>query len=252
MASKLLVTVPDPEAPLLLYVAASDHAVSGVLVQEKDEGSKVIQQPVYYISEAISGAKLNYTEIAKIAYAMLISSRKLNHYFQAHEITVPSSQPLTDMFNKKEASGRIGKWATELSQFEISSVLRTAIKSQALADFVADWTPSPHQNTQPQTQIWTLYTDGAWGHLGVGASTVLIAPSGLRTKYATRLEFKATNNIAEYEGLILGLNKAKALGAKIVLAKTDSQVIAGQVEKKGYVTRELELAKYLATVRGFE
>jgi ribonuclease HI len=88
--------------------------------------------------------------------------------------------------------------------------------------------------------------------LGVGASTVLIAPSGLRTKYATRLEFKATNNIAEYEGLILGLNKAKALGAKIVLAKTDSQVIAGQVEKKGYVTRELELAKYLATVRGFE
>ena len=91
MASKLLVTVPDPEAPLLLYVAASDHVVSGVLVQEKEEGSKVIQQPIYYISEALSGAKLNYIEIEKIAYAMLISSRKLKHYFQAHEIIVPSS-----------------------------------------------------------------------------------------------------------------------------------------------------------------
>jgi ribonuclease HI len=53
------------------------------------------------------------------------------------------------------------------------------------------------------------------------------------------------------KGLILGLNKAKALGAKTVLAKTNSQVIAGQV-KKEYVTRELELAKYLATIRALE
>ena len=43
LAIKLMVTVPDPEAPLLLYVAAFDHTVSGVLVQEKEEESKVIQ-----------------------------------------------------------------------------------------------------------------------------------------------------------------------------------------------------------------
>ena len=78
------------------------------------------------------------------------------------------------------------------------------------------------QSQQPKNQDWTLYSDGAWGHLGAGASTVLIAPSGLCTKYAARLEFKATNNIAEYEGLILGLNKAKALGPRTLLAKTDS------------------------------
>jgi ribonuclease HI len=89
------------------------------------------------------------------------------------------------------------------------------------------------------------------GTLGSWASVVLIAPSGLLTKYVARLEFKATNNIAEYEGLILGLNKAKALGAKTILAKTDSQVVAGQVEKE-YVTREPELAKYLATVRALK
>jgi hypothetical protein len=65
MASKLLVIVPDPEAPLPLYVATSNHAVSGVLFQEKEEQSKIIQQPVYYISEALSGAKLNYIEIKK-------------------------------------------------------------------------------------------------------------------------------------------------------------------------------------------
>jgi len=64
------------------------------------------------------------------------------------------------------------------------------------------------------------------------------------------LEFKATNNIAEYEGLILGLNKAKALGARTLLVKTDSQVIAGQVEKE-YMARELELATVRALERRF-
>ena len=87
--------------------------------------------------------------------------------------------------------------------------------------------------------------------MGARASAVLVAPLGLHTKYAARLEFKTTNNIAEYEGLILGLNKAKALGAKTVLAKTDAQVMAGQVEKE-YVIRELELTKYLAIVRALE
>ena len=128
---------------------------------------------------------------------------------------------------------------------------RTAVKSQALADFVVDWTPLAHQNPQPQNQIWTLYTDRAWGHLGARASTVLVAPFGLCSKYAARLEFKTTNNIAEYEGLIFGLNKAKALSAKTVLAKTDTQVVAGQVAKE-YVAREPELAKYLAIVRALE
>ena len=61
LATKLIVIVPDLEAPLLLYVAASEHVVYGVLVQEKEEESKVIQQPLYYILEA----KLNCTEIEK-------------------------------------------------------------------------------------------------------------------------------------------------------------------------------------------
>jgi len=79
--------------------------------------------------------------------------------------------------------------------------------------------------------VWTLYIDGAWGHLGARASAILISPFGTLSKYAARLTFKATNNIAKYEGLILGLNKAKALGAQTILVKIDSQVVVGQVEK---------------------
>jgi hypothetical protein len=115
MATKLMVIVTDPEALLLLYVVAFDHAVSGVLVHEKDDGAKIIQRPIYFVSEALSGAKLNYTEIEKNTYAVLTASRKLKHYFQGYEIIVPTSQPLGDILKNKEASGRIGKWATELS-----------------------------------------------------------------------------------------------------------------------------------------
>jgi hypothetical protein len=105
-------TTPEPEAPLLLYVVASNHAISSSLIQEKQIGPKVVQWPVYYISEDLAGAKLNYSELEKIAYAVLISSRNLKHYFQGHEIAVPTSQPLGDILRNKEAFGRIGKWAT--------------------------------------------------------------------------------------------------------------------------------------------
>ena len=81
---------------------------------------------------------MNYTKIENIAYAILTASRKLKHYFQAHKITMPSSRPLEDIFSNKEAFKRIGKWSTELSQFEISYVSRTANKSQVLADFMVD------------------------------------------------------------------------------------------------------------------
>jgi hypothetical protein len=135
------------------------------LIQEKQIGPEVVQRPVYYISKALADTKLNYLELEKIAYAVLISSRKLKHYFQAHEITVPTSQPLGDILRNKEAFGRIGKWAIELSQFTITYVLRTAIKSQALVDFMANWTPPVAPPTVLQhdhaTMTWTVYTDGA-------------------------------------------------------------------------------------------
>jgi hypothetical protein len=98
--------------------------------------------------------------LEKNAYAVLISSRKLKHYFQAHEITVITSQPLGDILRNKEASSRIGKWATELSQFTITYVPRTAINSQALVDFMADWTPPTALPGVPQhdhaTTTWIV------------------------------------------------------------------------------------------------
>jgi hypothetical protein len=199
-------TPPTPGAPLLLYVAASHSAVSAALVQEKLEGQTKKQAPIYFVSKVLSLSKKNYTELEKVLYAVLMASRKLRHYFQAYHIIVPSSQPLKDVMRNREAIRRIGKWAAELNEFSIDYVHKSSIQSQALADFIADWTPGAQgEETTKDTEVWTVFCDGSWGTFGAGAAVVLVAPSKVKTCYAARLDFSYTNNIAEYEALLLGL-----------------------------------------------
>lgn len=113
---------PAPKEPLLIYVAASPHAVSAVLIKEQQEGTLKRQIPVYYASETLEGPKKFYIELEKIAYAVVMAARKPKHYFQANKITVPSSQPLDNIFKNLEAIRRIGKWATELNAYAITFV----------------------------------------------------------------------------------------------------------------------------------
>jgi hypothetical protein len=102
---------PEPKSPLLLYVSASNSVVSAVLVQEKEEEGKLKQIPIYFASEALSGSKIFYSELEKIAYAVIMAARKLRHYFEGHRIRVITNQPLNDLFANREASTRIIKWA---------------------------------------------------------------------------------------------------------------------------------------------
>jgi ribonuclease HI len=78
-----------------------------------------------------------------------------------------------------------------------------------------------------------VFFDGSWGTFGAGAAAVLVVPSKVRTCYAARLEFSYTNNIVEYEALLLGLRKLKAMGIRRAILKTDSQVISGHIDKNG-------------------
>jgi hypothetical protein len=211
-------TPPSPGAPLLLYVAASHSAVSVALVQEKLDGQVKKQAPVYFVSEVLSPSKKNYTELEKVLYAVLMASRKLRHYFQAYHIIIPSSQPLKDIMRNRETTGRIGKWAAELNEFTIDYVHRSSIQSQALADFIVDWTPGAHEEVNKDAEAWIVFCDGSWGTFGAGATAVLVAPSKVKTCYAAKLDFSCTNNIAEYEALLLGLRKLRAMG--IILLNT--------------------------------
>jgi ribonuclease HI len=244
-------TPPTPGAPLLLYVAASHSAVSVALVQEKLEGQIKKQAPVYFVSE-VSFSKKNYTELEKVLYAVLMASRKLQHYFQAFHIIVPSSQPLKGIMRNRKATGRIGKWAAKLNEFNIDYVHRSSIQSQALADFIADWTlGAQEEEANKDAEAWMMFCDGFWGTFGAGAAAVLVAPSKVRTCYAIKLDFSCTNNIAEYEALLLGLRKLKAMGIRRAVLKTDSQVISGHVDKSCRA-RDPKLEKYLDTVQRLE
>jgi ribonuclease HI len=245
-------TPPAPGAPLLLYVAASHSAVSAALVQEKLEGQIKKQAPVYFVSEVLGLSKKNYTELEKVLYAVLMASRKLRHYFQAYHIIVPSSQPLKDIMRNREATGRIGKWAVKLNEFSIDYVHRSSIQSQALADFIADWTlRAQEEEASKDAEAWTVFCDGSWGTFRAGAAAVLVAPSKVRTCYAVKLDFSCTNNIVEYKALLLGLRKLKAMGIRRAVLKTDSQVISGHVDKS-CKARDPKLEKYLDTVRRLE
>ena len=116
-----------------------------VLVVECDN----VQRPVYYVSEVLHGPKERYPQVQKLLYALLMSSRKPRHYFQAHKIAVPSEFPLGAILQNRETAGRMVKWPVELGEFDFHFVSRTAIKSQILADFVAEWTnPEPVQDPQ--------------------------------------------------------------------------------------------------------
>jgi hypothetical protein len=131
---------PNPLLRLLLYVAALPHAVSAALVQEQTREGTTRQCPTYYVSEVLTTSKCNMAELEKIAYAVVMASRKLHHYFEAFKVRVTSDRGLGELFRNPKASVRIAKWAAELSGYHITFEPRTAIKSQVLADFIVDWT----------------------------------------------------------------------------------------------------------------
>jgi hypothetical protein len=110
-----IMTPPVPGETLLLYISATTNVVSTVLVAEREEEGQAypVQRPVYYVIEVLANAKTRYSQPQKLLYALLITSRKFRHYFQAHKITVPSS------FLLGESNDRIVKWSVELGEFDI-------------------------------------------------------------------------------------------------------------------------------------
>jgi hypothetical protein len=173
-----------------------------------------------------------------------MSASKLRHYFEAHTIKVLTNQSLNDIFGNRDGSGRISKWIAELLEYVVDFEKRNTIKSHILVDFVVEWTePGFKVEGQVPKAAWLISCDGAWGVAGAGAATILTSPSGVKLRYAARLQCnsqaeKCTNNIVEYEAILLGLRKLRVIGVQRCTLRTDSKVVARQIEKECF-TREL-------------
>jgi hypothetical protein len=165
---KYLTTPPtvvalEPHKNMQLCISTTSNMVSTAIVIERGESdtNHKIQYPVYFVSEVLSDSKPRYFCIMKLAYALLIMSHKLSHYFQVHQIEVHTSLTLGKILNNREATGKIAKWAIELSMYKIIYKPRTAIKAQLLTDFMAEWTETQTPPSERELEYWTINFDGS-------------------------------------------------------------------------------------------
>jgi ribonuclease HI len=182
---------------------------------------------------------------------VILTRRKLRHYFESHPVTVVSSFPLGEIIQCREASGRIAKWAVEIMGETIPFAPRKAIKSQVLADFVAEWVDTQLPTAPIQPELWTMFFDGSLMKTRAGAGLLFISPLGKHLRYVLRLHFLASNNVAEYEALVNGLRIAIELGVRRLDARGDSQLVIDQVMKNSQC-RDPKMEAYCDDVRRLE
>jgi ribonuclease HI len=133
----------------------------------------------------------------------------------------------------------------------LSFAPRKAIKSQVLADFLAEWTDTQFPTVPIQPELWTMYFDGSLMKIGVGAGLLFISPLGKHVRYVLRLHFPASNNVAEYEALVNGLRIAVELGVRCLDAHGDSQLVIDQVMKNSHC-RDQKMEAYCDKVQRLE
>jgi len=183
------------------------------------------------------------TILKKAIFALVIASRKLRPYFEAHTISVISKYPLRQIIKKPDQSGRMILWGIELSAYDIQYSPRVSKKSQVYADFILNDFDLP-DDSDPDAW-WTIKVDGSSNQQGAGGGILITTPDGTEIEQAVKFNFPASNNEAEYEALIAGLQAVRALSVGNLRIKCDSQLIVNQTTGE-YETRDERMIKYQA------
>ncbi|KAG7567536.1 Ribonuclease H-like superfamily [Arabidopsis thaliana x Arabidopsis arenosa] len=183
----------------------------------------------------------------KLALAVVVSARKLRPYFQSHPIEVLTSHPLRSILHGPSQSGRLAKWAIELSEYDIEYKSRTSAKAQVLADFLTEL-PLDDGTFIETDSTWKLHVDGSSSKQGSEIGIRLETPTKEIIEQSFRLMFPASNNEVKYEALLAGLRLALAIGAEKIIAYCDSQLVVNQFAGE-YEARAPRMEAYLSAVK---
>src|SRR3954465_12222597 len=127
-----------------------------------------------------------------MCYSVYFAAKKLKPYFQEHPITVVCTAPLAEIIGSRDASGRVAKWAIELAPYTIFYQPRTAIKSQALADFLVAWAETQSPPLTPDSTHRRRHFDGCKMHPGLGSGVILTSPKGDKLRHTLQIHFAAS------------------------------------------------------------
>ncbi|XP_052305631.1 uncharacterized protein LOC112325327 [Populus trichocarpa] len=252
-----LLVPPVSGKPLVLYLTVTEAAMGCVLGQHDETGRK--ERAIYYLSKKFTECESRYTEIERLCCALVWAAKRLRHYMLYYTTWLISKvDPLRYICNKPFLSSRIARWQVLLAEYDIIYMTRKAVKGSAIADHLADNAVEDYEpldfdfpdedilsieKEEEKTDWWTMFFDGAVNVYGNGAGAVIISPDKKQYPVSVKLHFECTNNTAEYEACILGLEAALELKIKKLDVYGDSMLIICQV-KGEWQTKEEKLRPY--------
>ncbi|CAN6563557.1 unnamed protein product [Malus baccata var. baccata] len=276
LTSPPVLVPPQRGKPLKLYISASEKSIGSLLAQN-NEGGK--EQAVYYLSRILTEVETRYSPVERLCLALYFTASKLRHYMlPCHIHIIAKTDVIKYMLSKPMLTGRIGKWILALSEFSFQYVPQKAVKGQAIANFLTEhqesqsevinipgslevtsiWIPPRKDISGKEDWVrqeirrvvglwitpWKLYFDGSHTQKASGAGIVIVNPHGVYHYYSFLLDYHGnTNNRAEYEALIIGLEILMDLGAAEVEVFGDSELVINQLNGE-FKCRHITMAGY--------
>ncbi|XP_039687848.1 uncharacterized protein [Medicago truncatula] len=251
------ILIPPVEGrPLIMYLTVLENSMGCVVGQQDETGRK--EHAIYYLSKKFTECESHYSMLEKTCCALAWAAKRLRHYMINHTTWLVSKMdPIKYIFEKPALTGRIARWQMLLSEYDIEYRSQKAIKGSILADHLAH---QPLEDYQPikfdfpdeefmylkmkdcdeplfgegpdPDSVWGLIFDGVVNVYGNGIGAVLLTPKGAHIPFTARLRFDCTNNIAEYEACIMGIEEAIDLRIKNIEIYGDSALVINQIKGK--------------------
>jgi hypothetical protein len=197
-----------------MYIAVQERVIGAILLQEED-GKELL---VAYVSRRLLDAETRYVFVEKLCLSLYYACSKFRHYILSGSCIVTCQYyVIKHMLLKPILSGRMGKWAYALVEYDLAYEPLRSMKGQVVTDFIVDHVVDVDYSVNfVQLKPWGLNFDGSICSKGQGAGCVVVSPSGVYIDLSIRLEFACTNNQVEYKSLLHGLEFLRDLGARDV------------------------------------